>query len=89
MVFVGQCNIRSLNTSASFVENLCIERNIGILCLSEIWHPDVSKINVLNNWRWYTSIRESQERAGAAIIVRPDVKSFSRPDLTLVGLEAV
>ena len=79
MVFVGQCNVRSLNTSASFVENLCIKRNIGILCLSEIWHPDVSKINVLNNLRWYTSIRGSQEGGGAAIIVKPDVKSFSKP----------
>ena len=89
MVFVGQCNIRSLNTSASFVENLCIKRNIGIPCLSEIWHPDVSKINVLNNWSWYTSIRESQEGGGAAIIVRPDIKSFKRPDLTVAGLEAI
>ena len=89
MVFVAQCNIRSLNTSATFVENLCIKRDIGMLGLSEIWHPDVNRINVLNTWKWYTSTRVNREGGGAAIIVRPDLKSFERRDLTFIGIEAV
>lgn len=88
MTFIGQCNIRSLNTSATFVENLCQKKDLGILALSEIWHPDYEKTNLLNSWIWYKSERKHREGGGAAIIVRPDVKSSPKEDLKCNGLEA-
>ena len=88
MTFIGQCNIRSLNTSATFVENLCQKKDLGILALSEIWHPDYEKTNLLNSWIWYKSEREHREGGGAAIIFRPDVKSSPSEDLKCTCLEA-
>ena len=59
-----------------------MKEQIKVLCLSEIWHPDVANIKFLHKWAWYKSVRTEQEGGGAAIIVRPDVKSVERPDIT-------
>ena len=77
-----QGNVRSLNTSCKFVEDICLKEKIKVLCLSEIWHPDVQNINFLLKWGWYKSVRVEKEGGGAAIIVRPDVKSVPRRDIS-------
>ena len=77
-----QGNVRSLNTSSKFVEDLCIKEDIKILCLSEIWHPDVENLNFLQKWKWYEALRLHKEGGGTAIIVRPDVKTLPRKDIT-------
>ena len=77
-----QGNVRSLNTSCRFVEDICLKEQIKVLSLSEIWHPDVTNINFLHQWKWYKSVRVGQEGGGAAVIVCPDIKSVPRREIT-------
>ena len=88
MVKVLQSNIRSLNTSAKFVEDLIVKNNLNIISLTEIWHPDSANLKFLNKWTWYKTERKEQEGGGAALIVNPEVKSFPRKDLKNNNLEA-
>ena len=47
---VGQCNIRSLNTSTKYIEDLVKKTNIRVFAFTEIWHPDANK-NLLSGWK--------------------------------------
>ena len=85
---VGQCNIRSLNTSRNYIENLVVKTNIRLLLFTEIWHPDAN-LNLLTQWRWYKNERVGREGGGAAIVVHPSVKSWPRKDLLKEGVESV
>ena len=76
-----QGNVRSLNTSCKFVEDICVKDDIKVLCLSEIWHPDVNNINFLHQWEWYKSERTEPEGGGTALIIRPDIKSIPRKEI--------
>ena len=89
VIKVAQCNIRSLNTSGKIIEDLCKLQNIGILSLTEIWHPEVSQLKFLHTWLWNTSIRVNREGGGAATIINPMIKSYPRKDLNNPLLEAV
>ena len=84
---VGQCNIRSLNTSAKYIEDLVTKTNIRMLLFTEIWHPEAN-MQLLHSWRWYKHEREGREGGGAAIVVHPGIKSWPRKDLELQSLEA-
>ena len=88
MVKFIQCNVRSLNTSKSYFEDLCSKNDISILCLTEIWHPDFDGLNVLQKWKWVGVERLEQEGGGAAIILNPNVKYVPRQDLFNENLEA-
>ena len=82
MARIIQCNVRSLNTSCKYVEDLCLREDIQALCLTEIWHPDVENLNFLQKWDWKVSVRIYEEGGGTAIITRPDVKCVPRKDIT-------
>ena len=69
-----QGNVRSLNTSKSYIEDIGSKNDIKVLCLSEIWHPDFSSLNILSKWKWVATERVEQEGGGAAIIIHPDIK---------------
>ena len=85
---VGQCNIRSLNTSTSYIEDLVNKTNIRLLLFTEIWHVDANK-KLLYHWRWYKNERIDREGGGAAIVVHPSIKSWPRKDLYKDHLESV
>ena len=89
MARVNQCNIRSLNTSTKYVENLSQRENIKVWALTEIWHPDYTKLNYLHQWKWYKNERDEREGGGAALAVHPGIKSWERKDLTVDGVEGV
>ncbi len=63
----GQCNIRSLNTSTKYVEDLVRKTQIRMLAFTEIWHPDANT-NLLLGWRWYKNERKNREGGGAITI---------------------
>ena len=84
---VGQCNIRSLNTSSTYIEDLVVKTNIRMLLFTEIWHVDANK-KLLSHWRWYKNERLDREGGGAAIVVHPSVKSWPREDLKRDNLES-
>ena len=86
---VAQCNIRSLNTSSGLIENVCKLQEIGILSLTEIWHPEITNLKFLHKWIWYTSIRNNREGGGAATIINPQIKTHPRKDLDNPLLELV
>ena len=86
---VAQCNIRSLNTSSRLIEDMCKVQQVGILSLTEIWHPDVNNLNFLHKWIWNTSIRVDREGGGAATIINPQIKTHPREDLNDSLVEAV
>ena len=68
---------------------MCKVQGIGILSLTEIWHPEVSQLKFLHNWTWNMSIRANREGGGAATIVNPKIKSHPREELNNPQLEAV
>ena len=84
---VGQCNIRSLNTSTNYIEELVKKTNIRLLLFTEIWHIDENK-KLLSQWRWYKNERNDREGGGAAIVVHPSIKSWPRKDLEVELLES-
>ena len=88
VVQVAQCNIRSLNTSSKQIEDLCKLKQISILSLTEIWHPEVSSLKFLHKWNWNVSVRVNKEGGGAATIINPLLKTHPRKDLNNPGLEA-
>ena len=85
---VGQCNIRSLNTSTTYIEDLVLKTNIRMLLFTEIWHLEANK-KLLSQWRWYKNEREGREGGGAAVVVHPSIKSWPRKDLQKEHLESV
>ena len=85
---IAQCNIRSLNTSAKLIEDMCKVQQISILSLTEIWHPDVSNLRFLHKWTWNVSIRDHKEGGGAATLVNPQIKTHPRKDLNNRWLES-
>ena len=89
MVNIAQCNIRSLNTSTKYVEDMCIKSNLSIICLSEIWHPNFKNLRFLHSWKWIKSERIEQQGGGVAIILHPSIKYIPRDDLKVPLLEAV
>ena len=89
MARFNQCNIRSLNTSAKYIEDMSHKENVMVWALTEIWHPDYSKLKYLHQWKWYKNERDSREGGGAALIVHPRIKSWPRKDLSLEGVEGV
>ena len=84
---VGQCNIRSLNTSTKLIEDLVKKTQIRMLAFTEIWHPDANK-NLLSSWRWFKNERKEREGGGAAIVLHPSIKSWPRDDLKLEEVES-
>ena len=89
VVKVAQCNIRSLNTSSKLIEDLCKLRQIGVLSLTEIWHPEVTNLKFLHKWTWNVSIRNNKEGGGAATLVSPQIKTHPRKELNNPWLESV
>ena len=67
MVKFIQSNVRSINTSKTYFEDLCSKNDISILCLTEIWHPDFEQLNVLHKWEWIVAERDGQEGGGGQL----------------------
>ena len=89
MAKVNQCNIRSLNTSTKYVEDLTYKEDIKVWALTEIWHPDFTKLKYLHQWEWYKNERDEREGGGAALVIHPGMKSWKRDDLKIEGVEGV
>ena len=89
VIRVAQCNIRSLNTSSKLIEDVCQIQEIGVLSLTEIWHPEVSNLKFLQKWTWHASTRNNREGGGAATIINPQIKTHPRKDLNNPLLEMV
>ena len=85
---VAQVNIRSLNTSTNLLEDLCLKANLGVISLTEIWHPDIRTLKFLQSWSWHKTERQSRQGGGAATIIHPLIKNISRKDLFNPQLEA-
>ena len=84
-----QCNVRSLNTSYTFVEDICKVLGTSVLCLTEIWHPNFEQLSLLKYWKWIVSVRGQAQGGGVAIVVNPGNKYIERKDIVDNRIEAV
>lgn len=85
----AQANLGSINTSYNYVERIIKQKNINVMLLTEIWHPNHKKSTFLKNWRWWDITRKDKAGGGAAIVVDSSIKAIKVKDLNVGTSESV